>query len=110
MGVNLDDVKAVLQDTTVASMAGSAVSLKFVPGASWSARFSSLLTGFVVAFYGTAPALTWMGVSSQSGAALGGFIAGFLGVNIISKLWDYARETNFPELVTSLINVFRKNP
>ena len=63
MGIHLDDIKSVLQDTTVASMVGSAVSLKFVPGASWSARFSSLITGFVVAFYGTAPALEWMGVN-----------------------------------------------
>lgn len=103
MSINLEDVKAALQDTTVASMVGSAASLRFVPGTSWTARFSSLLTGFVVAFYGTPPALEWLDISSKSGTALVGFTAGFLGVNLLAKVWEYVKNTDFPELLTSLI-------
>lgn len=110
MDINGEGVKAFFQDTTVAGIVGSLASLRFVPGVTWPARFSILVIGASVSFYALPPAIAWFGVTSQGGCALAAATAGFLGYNMLAKLTKYAEETSLPDLITNLINVFRRSP
>lgn len=103
-------LKEFAQNTTVAGVAGSLASLLLTPFTSFKTCAGMLFIGAAFSFYALGPLLVWLGVKSVEGGALGAFMLSLLGYNILSKLKKYSDETSFPELVTNLLNVFRKSP
>lgn len=110
MSWDLDGIKAALQDSGVAGVIGSIVSAYLTPAVKWTARFAILGVGAAFSFYALGPLLAWFGVTSTQGVSFAGFLAGFLGHNLLSKLKQYSDETSFPEIITNLMNIFRSNP
>jgi hypothetical protein len=42
-----------------------------------------------------------LGITAKAGPPAIGFLAGFLGLNLLSKLWDWVAATSFGELLSS---------
>jgi hypothetical protein len=83
-----------------AGMLGSLLSLRWMPGMSWKQKAFSLAGGFAVAWYLVPFALESLAITSKSAPTAFGFLGGFIGLNLLSKMWTYVAETTFGELLS----------
>ncbi len=98
----------ITQSPAIAAALGSLLSLKWMPiGSTWKNKAASLGSGIGLAVY-VIPWLTFQaGVESKKAELAFAFIGGFLGLIVLSRLWDYIALTPFGELLTSL---FQRKP
>jgi hypothetical protein len=83
-----------------AGMLGSLLSLRWMPGMSWKQKAFSLAGGFAVAWYLVPFALESLTITSKSAPTAFGFLGGFIGLNLLGKMWTYVAETTFGELLS----------
>lgn len=103
-----ENAKAFLQDPAGAGVIGSLISLRWLPiGSSWAQKFWSLAGGMSVAYYLMPLCVEMMKLESKKAGGAFGFLGGFLGLLLLSRLWDYISTTPFGELLTS---IFTRKP
>lgn len=79
---------------------GSLLSLKWMPGMSWKQKAFSLAGGFAVAYYLVPFFLESMAVTAKSAPTAFGFLGGFIGLNLLGKIYQWVAETTFGELLS----------
>lgn len=94
-----DHVQPLAQDPSAAGVVGALLSLRWVPGDSWSQRFFSLIAGCSLAFFGVPFMVDFLGIQSKGGPAIFGLFAGLLAMNIFGKTVEWVKETKFSDIV-----------
>jgi len=79
---------------------GSLLSLKWMHGMSWKQKAFSLAGGFAVAYYLVPFFLESMAVTAKSAPTAFGFLGGFIGLNLLGKIYAWVAETTFGELLS----------
>lgn len=103
-----DKLLDLTQSPAAAAAVGSLLSLRWMPvGSTWGNKLFSLASGFSLAVYVIPWATLQAGVESQKALLAFSFLGGFLGLLILSRLWEYVAGTSFGEMLTSL---FRRAP
>lgn len=97
-----DKLLDLTQSPAVAAAVGSLLSLRWMPmGSTWMSKLFSLACGFSLAVY----VIPWLtsaaSVESIKATLAFSFLGGFLGLLILSRLWDYVATTQFGELLNS---------
>lgn len=105
----LDDLLLeVTQSPAAAAVIGSMLSLKWMPvGSTWKNKLASLTAGLGLAFWVIPWAVEGAGIESTKAIGAFSFLGGFLGLLVLSRLWDYVATTPVGEMLTAL---FRKKP
>src|SRR6187399_2691104 len=83
-----------------AGMAGALISLHWMPGTTWKQKAFAFGGGMAVAFFLVPYAVEFLSVTSDKGPAAMGFVGGFIGFNLLGKMWTYVAETTFGELLS----------
>lgn len=96
-----DQLTALAQSPAAAGVAGTLLSLRWAPGNSWASRAWSVAGGLALVIWGAPYAVEALGITAKAGPPAIGFLAGFLGLNLLSKLWDWVAATSFGELLSS---------
>lgn len=85
-------------------LAGSVVSLKFIPAASWGERAFMVVCGGLISYYATPGLAKWLGVEES----LVGFALGMFGMAIVAKLHEAWQALDVKEVVKLGVEKFRK--
>lgn len=83
-----------------AGMIGALISLAWMPGTTWKQKAFALGGGTAVAFYLMPYAVEYLAITSERGPAAMGFVGGFIGFNLLGKVYNYVAETTFGELLS----------
>ena len=94
----------VVQHPAVAGVVGSLLSLKWVPGDSWGERLFSFGCGMGAVLFLVPAAIGYFEVKALWAPPAFGFMAGILGINLVSKSVDYVRAVDFG----AILDLFRK--
>jgi hypothetical protein len=97
-----DQIAQYAQSPAVAGAVGSLLSLRWMPGSSWSSKFVSFAAGISVSLFLVPYVVELMGVTSKAGPSAFGFLAGFLGMMLMGKLWDHVSKTSLGEFLGSI--------
>jgi len=100
-----ENVAPLAQDPTVAGVVGSIASLKWIPGETYKAKFFSFFIGASVAVFGTKAMISLWDIKSEGWPLFMAFLLGFIGVNLLGKLWDFVSKNT----LLDLINIVRGN-
>lgn len=98
------NIEPVILHPTVAGVFGSLLSLRFVPGDTWMGRFFSFGTGVALAVYGAPLGIQYLEIKSSAGPPAFGFLAGFIGMNLLAKLWDAVNAFDWRGLFTLIVS------
>lgn len=84
--------------TKLAGVAGALVSMQFLQGA-WPTRLAMASAGALLSYYAAAY------VSGRTGLpeGLSGFLLGFFGMAVVSKLWDWLQSAPLGEWMTHAV-------
>lgn len=88
----------------LAGVVGAMVSMRFLQG-SRTAKISMAATGAVLAYYGSPWLAGFLGIPE----GLSGFLCGFLGMAIMSRLWQAVQEAPIGALWQALLDRVRGN-
>jgi len=103
-----DKLVDITQSPAAAAVIGSLLSLKWMPvGSTWMNKLSSLMAGIGLAFWVIPWAVEGAGIGSTKAIGAFSFLGGFLGLLVLSRLWDYVSTTPFGDMLTSL---FKRTP
>lgn len=89
--------------TVIAGAVGSFISMRFFEGLGLAERWSTVLCGWGLASFSAAPITGFFelkGAASETGIAL---FVGMFGMSIAAAVIRVIRETNWTELVTSIL-------
>jgi hypothetical protein len=104
----IDNVRAFMQAPETAGTTGALISLKWMPiGSTWRNKAASLACGVSVAFFVMPFIGEVLKLESRAANAMFGYLGGFLGMILLSRLWDYTATTPFGELLTL---IFTRKP
>ena len=97
-----ENIAPLAQDPTVAGVVGSIASLKWIPGETYAAKFFSFFIGAAVAVFGTKAMVSGFAIKSEGWPLFLAFLLGFIGVNLLGKLWDFVSKTSIPDLISMI--------
>lgn len=98
-----DKILDITQSPAAAAMIGSLLSLKWMPvGSTWTNKLFSLASGFSLAVYVIPWASESAGIDAMKALLAFSFLGGFLGMLILSRMWEYIATTSFGELISSI--------
>jgi hypothetical protein len=98
-----DKLIDVTQSPAVAAVIGSLLSLRWMPvGSTWANKLTSLMAGVGLAFWVIPWAVEGAGIESTKAIGAFSFLGGFLGLLVLSRLWDYVSTTPVGEMLTAL--------
>lgn len=97
-----DQISQYVQSPAVAAAVGSLLSLRWMPGSSWGSKFFSFAAGISVSLFLVPYAVELMGVTSKAGPYAFAFLAGFLGMVLMGKTWDYVSNTSLGEFLGAI--------
>ncbi len=98
----IDEVRNAISDPAAAGVAGSLLSLQWVPGATWKTKMISFLCGMACAIYVTPTLLDALDVRWHNSQSLFAFLLGLLGMNLLAKLGDFVSKTSIADLIAAL--------
>lgn len=102
---DLSDTFLALLGKAAIGLAGSVVSLKFIPLPTWPERLFTVFCGALVSFFGTPDLAKWLG----TGEGLVGFGLGLFGMAVITKMWEAWQALPAAEIVRLAIDKARKH-
>lgn len=100
--------KSALSSFETAGTLGAILSMRWVPGNSWTERFFSFVSGLGMAFFIGPYLMEHINVQSENGLMASGFLLGVFGAHIISKGFTFVRSKKFDlQKLIDLLQVFK---
>ena len=100
--MNWDDVRSFISQPETGVTVGSLLSIHNAPGDSWRAKLMSFLCGMGLGFYVVPLALEFAKVESRYAYGGFGFLAGYVGMNLLAKFGAWVSETKLGDIISVL--------
>lgn len=98
--ISWDDVRTFLQQPETGVTAGSLLSIHSAPGDTWRAKLLSFSGGMCLGFFGVPLALEFAHVESKFAYSGFGFLAGYVGMNLLAKFGAWVSETKLMDMIS----------
>lgn len=98
--MTLEDLWKVIITPEGAGGVGAAISLRWVPGKTWLSRISAFGAGLAFALFVVPFLVDYLEIKSIKGIVAFAFVGGLTGMNVLAKVWEFARDVELQKLLS----------